>query len=218
MSPPRLDFRWIGAPPVVDVTLDECRQLARRLLGRLEDYFDDTAPPVARTAVLEAARDQPRSFAADNVEMAQSVCGAIADLEAGPEAVLHNFVYKLATEPVAIMVFNLRAAKGGIVELLVVHPAAESGGSIMVELAINFLVRKGRAPYLVLEPMENAEAAYEGMGFKPLVPGGDLWCLDLTLPGPARSPKWIGRAGGGWRYVSARYPGPLYSMARLKAR
>lgn len=193
---PRFNYTWVTDPPIRVYAGATAKRLTRaygeRLLANIQDYRTDlTAPP------------ELRSLSPDNIDNAETMCDLFIKADIEENQVL--CVYSLTGQPVCLMILTLFSDDLYLDDLLV-HPAAEFGGSIMIEFAINYGVQQKKHPYIQLSALNDTAAGfYRGMGFTPIADSTTRMELDLRKP----SAKWE-RLAGKWRYSSSRDPGPMY--------
>lgn len=196
MAMPDYNYSWVTEAPIEvhegPGVNDLAHDLTRRLSESIKSYRDGLADP-----------QDLRSLSAANIDEAIRICRWVAS---NVEDIL--CVYSLGGTPIAIMAMEA-FMKPARINGLVVHPAAESGGSIMVEFAVNYAVRKLGTPFLSVHAgSDTAAKAYVGMGFVADPPGSWDLTLDLTQP----KEKWS-LVGTQWRYTSSRNPGPMYAQS-----
>lgn len=194
---PDFNYTWVTEPPI-DVSKGEevkilSRPYAERLLANIKDYEGGFIAPEGLS-----------SLSSDNLTNAKTMCAPFLKENIKENRILCT--YLLTGQPVCLMFLTLKADYV-FVNDVVVHPAAEFGGSIMIEFAVNYGVENGKRPCLELSPLNATSAGfYRGMGFDQHPNNANLMKLDLN-----QAPdKWQELAGK-WRYNSSRNPGPMYA-------
>ncbi len=201
----KLSYRWVTEPPI-DVYEGETAnphiiRYGTTLLKHIRAYRIGITPPP----------DEPgsvKSHSTRNLDNAEAMC----EMVIRSSCILDQIfcVYRIGLNPVALMILNPNRDDGYINDL-VVHPGAASGGSIMLEFAVNHCVQKGIPPRLELWAYDEISVpAYRGMGLES-VPGKpqDMY-LDLT----SGHDKWT-LIEGKWRYLSSGSPGMMYMQGLM---
>ncbi len=198
----RFDYSWVTEPPISFSEGDQAGAKAERhvkeIKASIEDYWEDLIAP-----------EEMHSLSDANFNNALDMCTEFGRYSVGEGQIY--CAYKLGKNPAAMMIFELQEDLAFIRKLLV-HPAAEFGGSIMVEYAVNFAVKNGIRPFVALTALNDfAAQSYWGMGFVDPVEGESRMELDLTT----WKEKWRNLSGR-WRYFSSRNPGPQYLKSAPK--
>jgi len=196
---PDFNYTWATTPPIVVYEGNAANAWARKygsqMLGYIRDY---------RTGLP----DQPEftGLSHENIDNAEIMCDKFIGADLEDSEIL--CVYKLAGSPIALMILTIFSNDLYISDLIV-HPAAEFGGSIMIEFGVNYCAVAERPPVLTLWALdETALGSYLGMGFVSNTEKPRSMTLDLTTP----KDKWENFRGQ-WRYSSSRAPGPMYARA-----
>ncbi len=211
---PGYDYTWVTEPPIEVYTGELAQNLARIGGTRLKRYIAryrtelKTIGDIEKPSATLVNSEDFKSLAPGNVKNAESMCETFEKIDVGASGVYCEYV--IAGNPLALMVFNLYKGHAYICDI-VVHPAAEFGGQIMLEFAVNYCVSKGTPPILKLWALnETAVGPYRGMGFASKTDEIQDMMLDLTK----QNPKWQ-LLNGKWRYRSSRSPGPKYALTTL---
>jgi hypothetical protein len=187
------DYTWVTNAPIQHVPPDQVDARVRRFCELL-DHWGEVGGGTALAARMN-----------HHANRAVFIAG-LAGSEDNQAPWRPVFEYRLAGEPIAIMMLDLRREAIEI-KFLATHPGSENAGGIMVEFALNrakFYNNQG-AHYedgvVGLESLDGqSTAAYSALGFEPA--GGRDMALDAR-----ESDLWI-EIDGVWklrRYQAARY-------------
>ncbi len=211
----KLDYSWVTEPPITVFTGEAANPHITRIGTRLLDQIRAYRAGLPSPDLLESSEstdsadipvdpDRVPSLEPDNIDNAETMCSSILKSSFVADEVF--CVYKLGSDPIALMIL-MPLTNEILISKMVVHPGAASGGSIMIEFAVNFCAKVDVRPYISLYALnETSIGAYKAVGFESEAEDANSMFLDLTK----KLKKWA-YLEGKWRYTSSGSPGLKYA-------